>query len=184
MKNLLIIVSLISLASCEGFKEYWKGEPSEKVSEKKSSQKKSSSRDALLRKYVGAAAALLKSEGQTKAFKAFATPTWFQSPTYVFVADFKGVIYFNVNKDYPNGSNVYNEKDSNGKFFVQEMIQIAKTTGNGFVEYRIKNPATGKVEPKRSFIKTVVLNNPQQTKLIVGSGYYYESNTPMVPISQ
>jgi cytochrome c len=42
--------------------------------------------------------------------------------------------------------------DSDGKEFGKEIIRIADTEGTGWVSYRITNPATMKVELKRSYI--------------------------------
>ena len=42
-----------------------------------------------------------------------------------------------------------------GKFFVQEGVQMAKTKGSGWVDYKWTNPTTKKVEAKSTYVKKV-----------------------------
>ena len=51
------------------------------------------------------------------------------------------------------GVNRDNLKDPDRKVFLQEMIQVAKTKGSGWVDDEYPNPKTGKVEAKTSYVE-------------------------------
>jgi signal transduction histidine kinase len=46
-------------------------------------------------------------------------------------------------------------KDAAGKPFVDEMIEVARTKDSGWITYTWTNPATKKVQPKKSWIQRV-----------------------------
>ena len=50
------------------------------------------------------------------------------------------------------GKDLYNFRDSDGKFFVQAQIAVAKK-GSGWADYKFTNPVTKKIQPKTSYIK-------------------------------
>ena len=56
-------------------------------------------------------------------------------------------------------------QDIDGKFFIKEMATVAKEKGEGWVEYRFKNPKTGEVGRKASYVERV-------EDLVVGCGVY------------
>ena len=60
-------------------------------------------------------------------------------------------------------------KDSDGKLFIQQFIQVAKDTGSGWVDYKWSNPTTKKVEPKSTFVQRVPGKN-----YFVGCGIYIQ----------
>jgi signal transduction histidine kinase len=62
---------------------------------------------------------------------------------------------------------MYNLKDADGKLFVQERIEIAKTKGKGSIEYRWVNQETKKVERKEAYFEVV-----PGMDLFVNCGYY------------
>jgi len=55
--------------------------------------------------------------------------------TYVFVMDFYGTHLTHPLRPELVGKNVMGFKDSNGKLVVKEFIEVAKTKGEGWVEY-------------------------------------------------
>lgn len=63
------------------------------------------------------------------------------------------------------GDNVLDYRDSEGKAFFREMIEIAKRDGEGAVEYHWFNPADSRGEPKLTFFRKV-------GEVIVAVGYY------------
>jgi len=63
------------------------------------------------------------------------------------------------------GDNVLDYRDSEGKAFFREMIDIARRDGEGAVEYRWFNPADSRGEPKVTFFRKV-------GEVIVAVGYY------------
>lgn len=53
------------------------------------------------------------------------------------------------------GKNLLEVPDADGKLFRQEMVALAKGVGHGWVDYKFRNPETGKVEAKRTYVLRV-----------------------------
>lgn len=49
------------------------------------------------------------------------------------------------------GKNLLEFKDIDGKAFVKERVEMAKSKGNFWQEYKFTNPETRKVEPKQAY---------------------------------
>lgn len=103
------------------------------------------------------AAAYAKSSGKEKAVAEFNNPKgpFVQGDLYVIAQGFNGVMLANGGNPKLKGQNHLEVKDPNGKYFVKEMVKIAKTKGGGWVEYSWTNPATKKVQPKKTWIQRV-----------------------------
>jgi signal transduction histidine kinase len=63
------------------------------------------------------------------------------------------------------GKNQVSEPDADGKLFRKEIVEVANTKGTGWVNYKYKNPTSGAVEPKTSYVK-------KQGDLIIIAGVY------------
>ena len=46
------------------------------------------------------------------------------------------------------GKDLVDVPDADGKLFRREILELAKKKGKGWVDYKFKNPASGKVEPR------------------------------------
>ncbi len=53
------------------------------------------------------------------------------------------------------GKNLLDVPDADGKLFRQEMLALARGPGRGWVDYKFRNPETGKVEAKRTYVLRV-----------------------------
>ncbi len=53
------------------------------------------------------------------------------------------------------GKNLLDVPDADGKPFRQEMLALAKGKGRGWVDYKFRNPETGKVEAKSTYVLRV-----------------------------
>lgn len=53
------------------------------------------------------------------------------------------------------GKNLLDVPDADGKPFRQEMLALAKGKGKGWVDYKFRNPETGKVEAKSTYVLRV-----------------------------
>lgn len=53
------------------------------------------------------------------------------------------------------GKNLLDVPDADGKAFRQEMLAVAKGKGRGWVDYKFRNPQTGKVEAKSTYVLRV-----------------------------
>jgi methyl-accepting chemotaxis protein len=63
------------------------------------------------------------------------------------------------------GKDLMNVQDDDGKFYVKERIEIVKTQGKGWQDYKFVNPVTKHVEAKTMYVE-------QFEDLIVGCGVY------------
>jgi cytochrome c len=99
----------------------------------------------------------VKSAGKEKALAVFSDPNgpFTFRDLYIFVIDFKGVVLAHGTKKELIGKNDFDRKDSTGKFFTREMIELAKTKGSGWEEYQFANPTSGKVEMKVAYVERV-----------------------------
>jgi signal transduction histidine kinase len=63
------------------------------------------------------------------------------------------------------GKELIDMKDADGKEFVKERVEIAKTKGSGWQEYKFTDPLTKQIEQKRAYVE-------RHEDLIFGSGIY------------
>ena len=49
------------------------------------------------------------------------------------------------------GKDMSGAKDADGKFFIKEIINAAKTKGTGWIDYKWANPKTQKIDPKSTY---------------------------------
>lgn len=102
------------------------------------------------------AAEVLAAKGLDEASKIFnADGDFKRGEIYVNVIDLDGVWKVYPPKPAGVGQNVSQVKDADGVFIVQEILKVAKEKGEGWVEYRWKNPASEKIEPKVTYVKKV-----------------------------
>ncbi|HJW10613.1 MAG TPA: cache domain-containing protein, partial [Albitalea sp.] len=96
----------------------------------------------------------VKKVGPEQAFKDFTTDKakWNPKDMYVFAGDMNATVVAHGQSEKFLGKNLMELKDQNGKAFVKEFIDVAKTKGSGWVEYDWINPQTKKVEPKVSYV--------------------------------
>ena len=111
---------------------------------------------ALLSKAV----AFYKANGQEKAFAAFNDPKgqFVSKDLYIFAFDMdRKVIAHGADPDLIN-KDLMKVPDADGNYFMNTMVNVAKTQGKGVVDYKWKNPATGKIEPKSTYVEKVADN--------------------------
>lgn len=84
---------------------------------------------------------------------------------YVFAYDLTGTMAAHPINARLIGKNLYEVPDADGKLFRKEIIKSVNETGSATVDYKYKNPKTGKVEEKISFCK-------KAADLAVCAGYY------------
>jgi len=102
------------------------------------------------------AADLIAAKGLDEAAKVFNADGEFKfGEIYVNVIDAEGIWKVYPPKPAATGQNVSQVKDADGVFIIQEILKVAKEKGEGWVEYRWKNPASEKIEPKVTYVKQV-----------------------------
>ncbi|TSA26635.1 MAG: hypothetical protein D4R67_07420 [Bacteroidetes bacterium] len=122
---------------------------------------------------VDEAADLMVAEGDSAAFIAMrekSSPFLFQN-NYVFVMDSAYILV--VDPPFPDleGTNVYEYKDSNGKYLFQEFMQVANEQGSGWVDYMWPKPGDTIPSSKSSYIRSVEIDGKPY---IVGMGIYVD----------
>jgi cytochrome c len=106
---------------------------------------------------VEGAASLIEKDGNDKAFEIIDNPSgpFVKGELYVFVTSFEGVTLAHGTNKALIGKSLLQVKDADGKLFVQEMIELAKSKGEGWVDYKWPNPVSHKIEAKTTFLKRV-----------------------------
>lgn len=142
-----VMVSLLALLGC--------------LSAASASQKQDEAK-SLVKKAV----TYLKKNGKEAAFAEFNKNTgqFAKGEFYIFVYDFKGITAAHGGNQKLVGKNMYDLKDSDGKYLVQDIIKVAKQ-GGGWSEYKWTNPVTKRIEPKMTYVEAV-------GDLAIGCGFY------------
>ena len=99
-----------------------------------------------------------KANGKDKAVAEFNNPKgqFVKGDLYIVVQDFQGGVLAHGGNPGLVGKSLFEQKDpSTGKLFVQDMIEIAKTKGSGWLEYDWINPVSKKLQPKKSWVVRV-----------------------------
>ncbi len=120
---------------------------------------------------VDKAAALTESKGKT-AFLEFKKKgsEWLKGENYIFIADMNGVILMHPANPELETKSILDLKDANGKAFMREFVETAKTKGSGWVEYMWPKPGEKTPSKKLSYIKRAKL--PTGETVLVGAGIY------------
>lgn len=84
---------------------------------------------------------------------------------YIILFDKEGVMLAQPFNPSLVGRSLAAIPDMNGKFMTREMVEMAKSKGSGWVDYRFKNPKTGEVSEKSTYVELA-------DEVIVGCGIY------------
>ncbi|MGA1932565.1 methyl-accepting chemotaxis protein [Arcobacter sp. YIC-464] len=88
---------------------------------------------------------------------------------YFWINDTDAVIVMHPIKPQLNGKNLYEYKDKGGKQIFKEFASVAKSNGDGFVDYVWPKPGFEKPQPKVSYVKLFKPFN-----WVVGTGAYVD----------
>lgn len=96
-----------------------------------------------------------KENGAEKAFAEFNKPAgqFVEGDLYIFVYDLNGVNAVHGANPSLIGKNLIDMQDPDGKFIIKELIQIATTKGSGWFDYKYKNPKSGSIDWKSSYVE-------------------------------
>lgn len=99
---------------------------------------------------------MFKERGAEATFKAVSdksTAEFHDRDLYPFIYDMSGVNVAHGARPALIGKNLIGLKDQDGKFLVREMLEIAKTKGSGWFDYKWPNPINNKIEDKSSYVE-------------------------------
>jgi cytochrome c len=104
---------------------------------------------------VAKAAAHLKANGKDKTLAAINTPNgeFHKGELYVLAYDPRGVMVAHPINPKLIGLDLVDVPDADGKYFRREIAALAKAGKPGWIDYKYKNPETGKVEAKTTYVQ-------------------------------
>lgn len=116
---------------------------------------------------VKKAVAAIKADGKEKAFAAIDDPKgpFRDRDLYVVVYDLQGKCLAHGANPKQIGKDLIGLRDPDGKFFVKERVELAKTHDNFWQDYKFLNPMTKLIEPKSMYLEKV-------GDILVGCGIY------------
>lgn len=106
---------------------------------------------------VKKAIAYFKANGKDKALADFNDPAnkqFHDRDLYVIAFDMEGTMLASANAKMV-GKPMMDFKDGDGKLVTKEMLNVAKTKGAGWVEYRWPNPITKVLDQKTTYIEKI-----------------------------
>jgi cytochrome c len=138
MKLLFTATTLLALAASPAFA----AEPTEK--------------DAIAMAERGAA--FFKANSKEELMKKITArdPDYVQGSLYIDMRDvYTGIVLAHPFNPSIVGKDLTDVPDANGKKYRREIINLAQKSGKGWVDYQYKNPVSGKIEPKTTYILRV-----------------------------
>ena len=99
----------------------------------------------------------IKANGKEKAYEAVndVKGKFVDGDLYVAVYDMTGKCVAHGNNPKMIGKDLIDMKDADGKLFVKERVELAKSKGSGWQNYKWTNPTNKNIEAKTAFIQKV-----------------------------
>ena len=116
---------------------------------------------------VKKAIAYIKANGNEKAFEEISNPKgqFIDRDLYVVVYDMTAKCLAHGQKKNMVGQELIDFKDTDGKEYMKERIELMKKQQTAWQDYKFMNPVSKKIEPKSMYIE-------RSGDLIIGSGIY------------
>ena len=126
-----------------------------------------------LAEFVRCAAMELESKGYFAGRSLAGDPRWRGGSTYVFAMDVYGNTIFTGDPDSQWFGGPVSEVNTNadGPFRGRDIIGVGDVFGETFLYYLARNPATGTLQRKTTFLKRVVVSG---LPILLASGYYVD----------
>ncbi|MFH0728807.1 MAG: cache domain-containing protein [Pseudomonadota bacterium] len=153
MKKMMIMVSVMALLSVSCWVRY-AGAGEEGTKEEAV---------AMVKKAI----AYIKANGNEKAFEEISNPKgqFIDRDLYVVVYDMNAKCLAHGQKKNMVGQELIDFKDTDGKEYMKERIELMKKQETAWQDYKFMNPVSKKIEPKSMYIERF-------GDLIIGSGIY------------
>jgi cytochrome c len=102
---------------------------------------------------VKKAVAAIKTEGADKAYAEISDPRgpFVDGDLYIVVYRMDGLVVAHDADKNRIGTNLLHDKDVDGKEFVKERIDLAKTASSFWQSYKFMNPVSKTIEPKEMY---------------------------------
>jgi len=102
---------------------------------------------------VGKAVAHVKAVGAQKAYEDFTgrAPGFVDRDLYVVVYDFQGKVLAHGQNPKMVGKDLIDLRDPDGKAFVKERVDLARSKGTFWHDYKFTDPVSKKVLPKSTY---------------------------------
>ena len=103
-------------------------------------------------------AAVIKSKGKEELMRRLTAkdPEFLQGSLYIDIRDIDtGIVLAHPVNQSIVGKDLVDVPDANGKKYRRQIIELAAAKGKGWVDYMYKNPVSGKIEPKTTYILRV-----------------------------
>ncbi|MBI3715729.1 MAG: cache domain-containing protein [Betaproteobacteria bacterium] len=112
---------------------------------------------------------VMKKNGKEKTYSEITAPskTYVDRDLYVVVYDLKGVPLAHGQNARQVGKSLIDLKDPDGKLFIQERVDLAKSKGKFWQDYKFTDPLTKKVLPKQMYCE-------RSDDVVVCGGIYKE----------
>lgn len=106
---------------------------------------------------VKKAAAYINGNGKEKGFAEINSPSgqFKDRDLYVAVLDFDAMTLAHGGNPRMVGKNMMAMKDADGKPFIKQFLDVAKSKGSGWVDYKWPNPVTKAIEQKSTYVEKV-----------------------------
>jgi signal transduction histidine kinase len=114
---------------------------------------------------VKKAIAYIKQNSKEKAFAAITGKKFTDRDLYVVVYDFNGKCLAHGFNPGMVGQDLIAMRDSDGKPFVKERVEMAKKKSSFWLDYKYTNPTTRRIAPKSMYCEVF-------EDLIIGCGVY------------
>jgi len=113
----------------------------------------------------------LRSCPAARALKDFSDPrgAFVSGDLYLVVLDLDCVMRANGFQSKFVGEDQSGRVDANGKRFAREFVEVARTRGQGWVDYLYLNPINGRTEPKSTYVECA-------GNLVIACGIYRQSS--------
>ncbi len=128
-----------------------------KIEGTSSSNRASSTKEEVVAFVEKAADYLKNARDRQKVYNEMSDPhgRFVKGELYVFVNTIEGYTQAHGQNPKLVGKFMLDLKDADGKFFMREITEIAKTKGNGWVEYKWMDPVTGRIMEKMTYCQRV-----------------------------
>jgi hypothetical protein len=123
--------------------------------------------------WVERAKAFCSATGAEIAMAEFTNPRgqFVQNQQYIFVLDLNGNMLAHGMNQLFVGKNFMEVKDTTGKKFIRDIVNMAKEKGAGWIEYNWSDPVVKKTMPKTVYFEKV-------DNMIICCGTYRETPDP------